>query len=49
VFDKLQRILYKLSALGISDTVKGKKGKATPVMGHEGPKGCEMSRLPYFL
>jgi hypothetical protein len=20
-----------------------------PVRGHEGPKGCEMSRLPHFL
>jgi hypothetical protein len=26
-----------------------KKGKAIPVTGGGGPKGCEMSRLPYFL
>jgi hypothetical protein len=25
------------------------KGKAIPVTGHEGPQGCETSRLPYFL
>jgi hypothetical protein len=28
--------------------VKG-KGKAIPVAGHEGPYGCETSRLPHFL
>jgi hypothetical protein len=26
-----------------------KKGKAIPVTGHEGPQGCETSRLPHFL
>jgi hypothetical protein len=25
------------------------KGKAIPVTGHEGPQGCETSRLPHFL
>jgi hypothetical protein len=25
------------------------KSKAIPVTGHEGPQGCEMSRLPHFL
>jgi hypothetical protein len=25
------------------------KGKAIPVTGHEGPEGCETSRLPHFL
>jgi hypothetical protein len=25
------------------------KSKAIPVTGHEGPEGCEMSRLPLFL
>jgi hypothetical protein len=25
------------------------KGKAIPVIGHEGLEGCETSRLPYFL
>jgi hypothetical protein len=25
------------------------KGKAIPVTGHEGPYGCETSRLPHFL
>jgi hypothetical protein len=25
------------------------KGKAIPVTGHEGPLGCETSRLPHFL
>jgi hypothetical protein len=25
------------------------KSKATSVIGHGGPKGCEMSRLPHFL
>jgi hypothetical protein len=29
--------------------VKGKKGKAIPVTGREGPQGCETSRLPHFL
>jgi hypothetical protein len=29
--------------------LKKKKGKAIPVTGHEGPQGCEMSRLPHFL
>jgi hypothetical protein len=24
-------------------------GKAIPVTGHEGPEGCETSRLPHFL
>jgi hypothetical protein len=27
----------------------GKKGKAILVTGHEGPYGCEISRLPHFL
>jgi hypothetical protein len=31
----------------ISDILK--KGKAIPVSGHEGPEGCETSRLPHFL
>jgi hypothetical protein len=26
-----------------------RKGKAIPVTGPEGPKGCETSRLPHFL
>jgi hypothetical protein len=26
-----------------------KKGKATPVTGHEGLQGCETSSLPHFL
>jgi hypothetical protein len=26
-----------------------KKGKAIPVKGHGGPKGCETSKLPHFL
>jgi hypothetical protein len=26
-----------------------KKGKVIPVRDHEGPQGCEMSRLPHFL
>jgi hypothetical protein len=30
-------------------TVKGKKGKAIPVTGREGPYGCETLRLPHFL
>jgi hypothetical protein len=30
-------------------SVKSKKGKAIPVTGRGGPKGCEMSRLPHFL
>jgi hypothetical protein len=25
------------------------KGKAIPVTGHEGPWGCETSRLPHFV
>jgi hypothetical protein len=25
------------------------KGKAIPVTGHEGPYGCETSRIPHFL
>jgi hypothetical protein len=29
--------------------VKGKKGKAIPVTGREGPWGCETSRLQHFL
>jgi hypothetical protein len=28
---------------------KEKKGKAIPVTGCGGPKGCETSRLPHFL
>jgi hypothetical protein len=28
--------------------VKG-KGKAIPVTGHGGPKGCETSRFPHYL
>jgi hypothetical protein len=28
---------------------KGKKGKAIPVTGREGPYGCEKSRLPHFV
>jgi hypothetical protein len=24
-------------------------GKTIPVTGHEGPEGCEMSRLPHFI
>jgi hypothetical protein len=31
------------------NNIKGKKGKAIPVTGREGPQGCEMSRLPHFL
>jgi hypothetical protein len=30
-------------------SVKGKKGKAIPVTGREGPEGCETSRLPHIL
>jgi hypothetical protein len=26
-----------------------KKGKDIPITGHEGPYGCETSRLPHFL
>jgi hypothetical protein len=26
-----------------------KKGKVIPATGHEGPQGCEMSRLPHSL
>jgi hypothetical protein len=29
--------------------MKGRNGKAIPVTGHGGPKGCETSRLPHFL
>jgi hypothetical protein len=29
--------------------VKGKKGKAIPVTGSEGPLGCEMSRFPHCV
>jgi hypothetical protein len=32
-----------------SDHIKKGKGKAIPVIGHEGTQGCEMSRLPHFL
>jgi hypothetical protein len=28
---------------------KVKKGKAVPVTDYEGPWGCEMLRLPYFM
>jgi hypothetical protein len=28
---------------------EGKRGKAIPVTGCGGPRGCEMSRLPHFL
>jgi hypothetical protein len=28
---------------------KGKKGKAIPVTGREGPQNCYTSRLPHFL
>jgi hypothetical protein len=28
---------------------EGKKGKAIPVIGCEGPEGCETSRVPHYL
>jgi hypothetical protein len=38
------------SAYLIHEKAKAKKkGKAIPVTGHEGPWGCETSRLPHFL
>jgi hypothetical protein len=30
-------------------TTRGKKGKAVPLTGCEGPQGCETSRFPHFL
>jgi hypothetical protein len=50
--------LYRLSYPGSqgphnlhtqSDNTHRPKGKAIPVTGHEGPWGCETSRLPHFL
>jgi hypothetical protein len=38
-----------LTCLVTTTEVKGKKGKAIPVIGREGPQGCEKSSLPYFL
>jgi hypothetical protein len=35
-------------AYPVYKNVKG-KGKSIPVTGHEGPKGCDTSRLTYFL
>jgi hypothetical protein len=32
-----------------SKMLKVKKGKAIPLTGHEGPYGCETSRLPHYL
>jgi hypothetical protein len=29
--------------------MQGKKGKAIPVTGRQGPQGCETSTLPYYL
>jgi hypothetical protein len=33
----------------LSTVRRNLKGKAIPVTGHEGPLGCETSRLPHFL
>jgi hypothetical protein len=37
------------SPLSRGESSKGKKGKAIPVTGRGGPKGCEASRIPHFL
>jgi hypothetical protein len=46
VFQKFYKSLTKL----LHCTVEVKKiDEAVPLTGHAGPKGCETSRLPYFL
>jgi hypothetical protein len=44
---KARKKVYKL--VRTLTLVKVKKGKAIPVTGRGGPKGCETSRLPHFL
>jgi hypothetical protein len=44
---KSNKTVRKLSTT-IINRVK-KKGKFVPVTGHEGPQGCERSRLPHLL
>jgi hypothetical protein len=34
---------------GRTDGWRGKNAKATPLTGHEGPSGCEVSRIPHLL
>jgi hypothetical protein len=40
---------FNIQKLRIHKKVKKVKGKAIPVTGHEGPQGCEASRLPHFV
>jgi hypothetical protein len=40
--------VYLLPILRMRGVVKV-KGKDIPVTGHEGPEGCQTSRLPHFL
>jgi hypothetical protein len=46
---KVHALERAANVIGIKSMNKGKKGKAVPVIGREGPHGCESSRLPHLL